>query len=83
MRGLQTIEAIMNTLDHTDIAIIYAMADNRMRPTLAAQNAHYNKRTVYGRLNTIRLKTGIDPRDFWGLHRLISIVEAGRGKGVG
>lgn len=72
---MSIVDDINDLLDPTDEAIIYAYADNRMRVIRTAKNAHYDKRTVHSRLTNIRLKTGIDPRDFWGLHRLISIIE--------
>ena len=79
---MRLIQDICDALDEADIAIIYAYANNKMRTQLAAKSAHYDRRTVSERLTNIRLKTSIDPRDFWGLHRLISIIETGRGKGV-
>lgn len=75
---MKFIDEILDRLDPTDVDIIYAFANNRMKVTIAAKNAHYDKRTIYSRLNNIRLKTGIDPRDFWGLHRLITVIENGK-----
>lgn len=72
---MRVTEQLAALLDDVDEEIILAYANNRMRTLLTAENAHYDRRTVSNRLTSIRLKTGIDPRDFWGLHRLITIIE--------
>ena len=68
-------ERLMEALDDTDVAIIRASAECSMRVNQIAKMLHYDRRTISNRLTTIRLRTGIDPRDFWGLHRLILLLE--------
>ena len=52
-----------------------AFADNGMKVQKTADAMHYDKRTISQRLTLIKANTGIDPRNFWGLTRLISIIE--------
>lgn len=53
------------------------LADNGMNITRVAECSYYSRPTVYERLRSIKAKTGINPTDFWGLHRLLSLVEEG------
>ena len=57
---------------------IVLMADNGMNVSRVAEEIHYSRQTVYDRLRNIKAKTGIDPADFWGLHRLLTLLEAER-----
>lgn len=54
---------------------IVLMADLGMNVSRVAEEIHYSRQTVYDRLRNIKNKTGIDPCDFWGLHRLLSLIE--------
>lgn len=65
------------SLDQTDCDIIMAYAESGMRTYRTADISHYDRRTVSNRLTSIRLKTGIDPRDFNGLCQLVRIVKKG------
>lgn len=51
------------------------LADNRMSVAEVARECYYSRKTIYDRIRTIKAKTGIDPLDFWGLHRLLTIAE--------
>ena len=66
------------TLDEVDIDIILAYAESGMRTYRAASLSHYDRRTVSQRLTSIRLKTGVDPRDFSGLIKLTTIIKRRR-----
>lgn len=57
---------------------IVLMADNGMNVSRVAEEIHYSRQTVYDRLRNIKAKTGIDPADFWGLHRLLTLLETER-----
>lgn len=71
-----SVSQIAALLDDVDRAILMAFANNGMSVKPTAEKTYYDRRTVSNRLTSIRLATGIDPRDFWGLHRLLSIIEA-------
>lgn len=64
-------------LDEMDCDIILAYAESGMRTFRTAEITHYDRRTVSNRLTSIRLKAGIDPRDFNGLCQLVRIVKKG------
>ena len=51
------------------------LADNGMSITRVAEASYYSRQTIYDRLSSIKFKTGIDPQDFWGLHRLLTLIE--------
>lgn len=70
-------ESIREALDDTDVAVLVAYANNGMNVNRAAKSAHYDRRTVSSRLTSIRLRVGIDPRDFWGLNTLMKILKGG------
>jgi hypothetical protein len=49
-----------------------------MNVTRVAEESHYSRSVIYDRLRAVRIKTGINPMDFWGLHRLLSLIEEGK-----
>ena len=57
--------------------MLILLADNRMSVTAVAKESYYSRKAVYDRLRGIKSRTGIDPLDFWGLHRLLSMIEIG------
>ena len=68
-------EAIFELLDDADIIVLKSYSENGMGVTRTARNTHYDRRTISGRLTNIRLKVGIDPRDFFGLANLLRIID--------
>ena len=68
-------EKIYELLDDADIIVLQAYSENGMGVTRTARNTHYDRRTISDRLTRIRLKVGIDPRDFYGLMKLLEIIE--------
>ena len=63
-----------SVLDSVDVDILRAYANCGMRVYRAEQVAHYDRRTISQRLTNIRLKTGVDPREFSGLVALIELI---------
>lgn len=68
----------MITLTKAEAEMLYLLADNGMNITRVAGEIHYSRKAVYERLRMVKAKTGIDPMDFWGLHRLLSLIEEGK-----
>jgi hypothetical protein len=70
-----------SALTNEERKIIFAYADNGMRASKAAESVYYSRTHFERLLTAIRIKTGIDPRCFWGLCELIK--EAHNERGVG
>ena len=68
-------ESVFEILDEVDFEILVAFAKCGMNVTRTAREIHFDRRTVSNRLTNIRLKCGIDPRDFWGLTNLLRIID--------
>ena len=62
-------------LNRVEVETIMAFANNGMKVQKTADAMHYDRRTISQRLSIVRGKTGINPRDFWGLMKLVSIIE--------
>lgn len=62
-------------LSRLEVETIMAFANNGMKVQKTAEAMHYDKRTISQRLSLIRGKTGINPRDFWGLVKLTNIIK--------
>ncbi len=65
---------IENLLSRVDVEILSAYADNNMNATKAALSSKYDRKTVMYRLDRTQIKTGLNPRDFWDLHKLLSMI---------
>ena len=61
---------------------INLLADNAMNVSRVAAETYYSRKAIYERVRNIRAKTGINPLDFWGLHRLLSLIEEGKEESV-
>jgi len=61
-------------LSRVDVEILRAYADNRMSVRRAADETHYDRKTVMYHLNRVHLTTGLDPKDFWDLHGLMNLI---------
>ena len=66
-------DEVRRVLETADWLAIEAYAKNGMSATRAARTTHYDRRTISARLSRIFVKTGIDPRSFDGLCRLLRI----------
>lgn len=66
-------------LTKTDAIVLVAFAENGMKVQRTANALHYDKRTVSQRLTLINANTGINPRDFYGLTKLLAIINAEKG----
>lgn len=71
---------VWKKLDDDDIKLLCTYADHGMEVNQTAQSIYYDRRTVSSKLTAIRIKTGADPRDFWGLNFLMDTIFWGRGR---
>ena len=69
-------------LSEAEVETLLLLADNGMNVSRVAERIHYSRVTVYDRLRNIKAKTGVDPLDFWGLHRLLSLIEEGKEESI-
>ena len=62
-------------LKDKDKAIILALADNGMqvKPTARSIDMHWN--SVYYCIDRIYNQTGLDPRNFYDLHKLVEMAQ--------
>lgn len=61
----------MPTLTNQQRQLVTAMADCDMRPSNAARQLGWDRKTVYNHMNIIREQTGLDPYRFRDLCRLM------------
>lgn len=66
---------IVSELSPAERETLRLLADNQMNVSKVAEISHYSRKAIYERTRNIKAKTGIDPLDFWGLHRLLTLVE--------
>lgn len=59
-------------LTEKDIEIIFAYAENNMRTTETAYQIYVHRNTVEYHLDKVKRKTGLDPKKFYDLVKLIS-----------
>ena len=62
-------------LDGLDYRIIRALADNDMKVSVAAELLHYTEGTLYYHMNKIKRLTGLDPKKFWDLVKLVTCMK--------
>lgn len=60
--------------------IILALADNRMNVSEAARALFMHRNTVEYHIRKIRQMTGLDPLNFYDLHKLVKMVSEERTK---
>ena len=55
---------------------IMALANNGLKIKRAANQTYRNPGTIRHHINAIKEKTGLDPRDFWDMQKLVPMAEA-------
>lgn len=58
-------------MDEFDFAIIRSMANNRMMISRVSKELYTHRNTVTYRLEHIKSRTGLDPKDFYDLVKLL------------
>lgn len=59
-------------MDEKDKLIVLALAENNMQVKTAARQLHMHYNSVYYRVDRIYDNTGLDPRNFYDLHKLVA-----------
>lgn len=62
-------------LDGLDYRIILALADNRMRIMDTARAVYVDRNTILYRTDKIQRLTGLNPNNFYDLHKLVKMVK--------
>ena len=62
-------------LNEAERETLLLIAKSGMNISRASEMLGCSRQAVYARLRTIENKTGIDPSDFWGLHKLLTEVD--------
>ncbi len=68
----------MEWLSGTRKLVAQAYADAGMSITGAARILNLSNDTIYHHLNQIKSRTGLDPRNFWDLARLLGLRKEDR-----
>jgi sugar diacid utilization regulator len=63
-------------LTETNARIVLALADNGMKVHAAAKALHYGRTTVDYHLLQIRRRTGLNPKNFHDLQKLVKMARA-------
>ena len=61
-------------LTKTERETLLLMANNGMNVTRVARAGFSNRTHIYEHLRNIKLKTGVDPMDFWGLLKRLMMI---------
>ena len=64
-------------MDEWDAEIIIALADNNMNITEASKVLYVHRNTVEYHIRKVRQSTGLNPTNFYDLHKLVQM--AGKG----
>lgn len=56
--------------------IVLTFADSDMKLYTAANRMHYNRNTVKYHMGKIKQETGLEPRRFWDLVKLVQMAES-------
>lgn len=66
---------VYKKLNEKDHELILAIADYGMKYYNAADAIGMHRRSAHGRLEKIYNITGLDPRNFYDLHKLVEMVK--------
>lgn len=65
----------LETLTRTDLDVLLAFAKYDMRVNRTSEKAFFHRNTIDSHLSKIRYKTGLNPKKFYDLVKLIAAVE--------
>ena len=65
---------ILAAMNPRDKEIVLAFAENGMRPSFAAKGHYLSHQGVEYHLRKVRANTGLDPRNFFQLYRLATLI---------
>ena len=72
----------MTELTERDAVTVAALANCGLNCKKAAESLGIHRNSMRERLNAIRDKTGVDPRSFWGLAKILSEIQKEANNGV-
>lgn len=61
-------------LTSTEIQTIYSLAKNRLRLSKVSDITHYHRNSVMYHIGRIKMKTGLNPLDFYDMVKLIELI---------
>lgn len=61
-------------MDELDVQVVLALADNRMNVSKAARALYMHRNGVDYRIKRIQRIAGLDPLNFYDLHKLVEMV---------
>lgn len=64
----------VTTLDEFDYKIILTLAKDNMKPTETARELYVHRNSVIYHIEKIRRLTGLDPLNFYDLHKLVEMA---------
>lgn len=64
-------------LSETEINTIKCLAENSLRPQRVADKLCYARSSIMYHIEMIRMKTNLDPTDFYGMTKLLKLIEEG------
>lgn len=62
-------------LTEQDVELLNIYAEYNMKVQPTAEATHYNRRTIYRILESIRRRVGYDPQEFRGLFMILQTLE--------
>lgn len=62
-------------LTEQEINLLHTFAELNMKVQPTAEATHYNRRTIYRILESIRRRVGYDPQEFKGLFTIMQTLE--------
>ena len=65
-------------LTETQEQIIVALCDNRLNMSEVGRKLYLTQSAVQSQCNSIKKKTGLDPRDFWDMQKLLELMKGKR-----
>jgi DNA-binding CsgD family transcriptional regulator len=61
-------------LSETEIKTIRSLAENSLRPQRVADKLCYARSSIMYHIEMIRMKTNLDPTDFYGMTKLLKLI---------
>lgn len=69
-------------MDERDVEIILALAENNMNETKTARILFMHRNTVVYHIGKVKRTTGLDPMNFYDLHKLVQMAGGRRSDGT-
>lgn len=69
-----TTTEMLSALTPMDKEIVMNFAEANMKPGLAVSKHHVSYNNVYYHLLSVRVKTGLDPKNFYDLCKLVEMI---------